>query len=250
MSQALAQADSRVGSVPAYRRLHHAFLAACIILAPLVMAGWFALCPQYGDPTCPNVSRSSDAVFAAFRAADPRLMQVFYILNLVIPYLYPISYIGLGLLAMRRSPWLATTGIACGWLGSIAWGFIADTMFTLKTAVLLGQDAPFALFAKAYFANPLILIVATGWVLGHWGGYVILGIALLRARVIPRWASWLIIVSGPVMGPLAYGANIGIIQVLGFILVFVGSIPAALAMLKLPEESESVSADANSTSAT
>jgi hypothetical protein len=33
---------------------------------------------------------------------------------LIIPYLYPLGYIGLGRLAMQRAPWLATIGIAFG----------------------------------------------------------------------------------------------------------------------------------------
>ena len=89
---------------PAYRRLHHAFFALCLLVAPLSLAGWFTLCPQ--------------------------------------------------------------------------------------------------------------------------------GIALLRARVIPRWAAWLIIISAPLMGPIAYGTRLGIFQDLGYVLVFIGSLPAALAMLR------------------
>jgi hypothetical protein len=38
------------------------------------------------------------------------------------------------------------------------------------------------------------------------------------------------------MGPLAYGTGQGLLQVLGYVLVFVGSVPAALAMLKLRDE--------------
>ena len=216
---------------PAYRKLHRVLLAACILLAPLALAGWFTLCPQYGDPTCPS-NPHPEAVFAAFRAANPALMQIFLLLNLIIPYLYPIGYIGLGLLTMKRSPWLSTIGIAFGWLGSIARGFIGDFIFTLNTAIQLGQDVSFAVLWKAYLSNPLILIVATGWVFGHWGGYLLLGIALWRAQIIPRWASFLIIVSGPLMGPIAYGTNLGILQVLGFVFVFIGSIPAALALLQ------------------
>lgn len=217
--------------LPTYVKLHRAFFAACIVLAPLTLAGWFTLCPQYGDPSCPS-NAHPDAAIAAFRTANPALMQVFYAINLIIPYLYPIGYIGLGLLAMKRSPWLATIGIAFGWLGSIAWGFISDTILTLKSAIQLGQDTSFLALEKAHFSDPLILIVATGWVLGHQGAYVLLGIALWRARVIPRWASLLIILSGPVMGPIAYGTNLGSVQVLGFVLVLIGSIPAAHAMLK------------------
>lgn len=75
-----------------------------------------------------------------------------------------------------------------------------------------------------------------GWVIGHLLGYVLLGIALLRARVIPRWAAWLIIVSALVMGPLSYGTGMGLLQVLGYVLVFIGSVPAAIAMLKRRDE--------------
>ena len=223
--------------VPSYRRLHRMFFAVCLLLTPFSLAGWFALCPQYGDPTCPS-NPHPEAVFAAFRATNPLLLHLFLYLTLIIPYLYPLGYIGLGLLAMQRSPWLATIGIAFGWLGSIAWGFIADGIFTLTTAIQLGQDASFAALEKAYFSNPLILVVAIGWVLGHWIGYVLLGSALWRARVIPRWASGLIIVSGPMMGPIAYGTNLGSVQVLGFVLVLIGSLPAAIAMLHCPNEAE------------
>jgi hypothetical protein len=224
-------------SGPAYRKFHRAFISACIVLAPLVLAGWFTLCPQYGDPTCPNTSYP-EAVFAAFRAANPVLLQIFLLLNLVIPYVYPISYIGLGMVSMRHSAWWSTIGIGFGWIGSIAWGFIADAIFTLNMNIRLGQDASFKVLQKAYISNPMILIVATGWVIGHWGAYVLLGIAHWRARVIPRWASFLIIISGPLMGPIAYGLtiasgiNLGILQVLGFAFVCIGSIPAALALLR------------------
>jgi hypothetical protein len=33
---------------------------------------------------------------------------------------------------------------------------------------------------------------------------------------------------------IAYGTGLGLLQVLGYVLVFVGSVPAALAMLKIP----------------
>ncbi len=216
---------------PIYRRLHRVFFALCVLVAPLLMVGWFTLCPQYGDPTCPS-SVHPDAALAAFRTANPALMHLFYGITLLIPYLYPLGYIGLGLVAMKQSPWLATLGIVFGWLGSIAWGFIADAMFLINSAIQLGQDTSFLALEKAHYADPLILIVATGWVLGHWGGYVLLGIALWRSRAIPRWAAFLIILSGPLMGPVAYGVNIGILQDLGFLLVFVASIPAARALLK------------------
>jgi len=69
-------------------------------------------------------------------------------------------------------------------------------------------------------------------------GYVLLGIALARARVIPLWAAWLLILSPLLMGPIAYGTGLGLLQVLGYVLVFIGSVPAALAMLRRSDEEE------------
>jgi hypothetical protein len=218
-------------AAPAYLRAQRAVLAACILLAPLALAGWFTLCPQYGDPACPN-NTDPYAVFAAFRAANPALLRAFWLVNLVVPYLYPLSYLGLGMVAMRRAPWWSTLGIASGWLGSIAWGFIADAMLQLGAALQIHQDAIYAAIVRAYFTNPLILSVAAGWVLGHLLAYVLLGIALLRARTVPAWAGWALIASAPLMGPLAYGLQIGLLQVLGYVLVFIGSIPAAWAMIR------------------
>ncbi len=216
---------------PAYRKFHRAFFAACIILAPLAMAGWFTLCPQYGNPACP----SQGTALQAFRAANPLLMQMFLLVTVIAPYVYPISYIGLGLLAFNRSPWLATIGVICGWAGSIPWGFIADQMFLLNEMARLGNDALFATLIQRYFSNWETFAVAAGWVIGHLLGYLLLGIALARARVIPLWAASLLVVAAPIMGPLAYGTHQGILQVLGFVMVFVGSIPAALAVFE-PEK--------------
>ena len=219
--------------LPVALKLLGVMLALCSVLAPLALAGWFALCPLYGDPGCPNGAQSQ-SVFIAFRAANPILLQLFLAINLIVPYLYPVSYLALGLLSLPRSPWLSIIGILFGWLGSIAWGFIADTMFQINTAAALGLDGPYTTLAKSYFSNPALLAVAAGWIFGHLLGYVFLGAALLRARALPAWAAWLIILSAPLMGPVAYGTRLGVLQVLGYGMMFLGSLPAAVALVKGP----------------
>ncbi len=221
---------------PAYRKLHRAFFAVCIVLAPLALILWFGLCPTgAGDSACPDQG-SSLAVFAAFRTMNPQLMQLFLFLSLILPYLYSLSYVGLGLLAMKRSPWLATLGIVCGFAAGVVWGVIADSMVTLDTMAQISLNPLFVTVEHHYYATWLILTFGAFWVIGHLLGYVLLGAALLRARAIPRWAGWLLIVSAPVMGPIAYGTNLGLLQILGFVLVFAASIPAALVMLKMRNE--------------
>ncbi len=219
-------------SVPIYRKLHHAFFAVCIFLAPLTLVAWFALCPiGANDAACPDQA-SSLAVYAAFRAMNPQLMQIFLFLSFVVPYVYTLSYIGLGLLAMKRSPWLATLGIACGFAAGIVWAAIADSINMLDSMAQISLNPLFVTVEHHYYSSWLILAFGTAWVIGHQLAYVLLGISLARARVIPLWAASLIVVAAPIMGPIAYGTHIGLLQVLGYVLVFVGSIPAALATLK------------------
>ncbi len=81
--------------------------------------------------------------------------------------------------------------------------------------------------------QPEFLLMAVGWFFGHMLGYILLGLALDRANAIPRWATWLMIVAVPVMGPLAYGSGQGSLQALGFVLIAVASVPAAVTLLRL-----------------
>ena len=229
-------------SEPAYHKLQRAFFAACLLLAPLTVSLSFATCPIYGNPNCPGTggTASTAAVGAAFREANPLWLQVFFCVTVLAIYLYPLSYVYLGRLAIKHSPWLALSGIVCGFIGSVIWGFLTDEFFWINMLAQLGLDAHFPQFQQAYTSNAWVYAVHAGWVIGHLLGYVLLGIALLRARTIPRWAAWLLIVSAPIMGPLSYGTGLGLLQVLGYGLVFIASVPAALAILKRSHESQGI----------
>ena len=67
---------------------------------------------------------------------------------------------------------------------------------------------------------------------GHLLAYILLGLAIARLAAVPSWSGWVMVAAGPLMGPIAYGTNQGYLQVLGFLLVFVASVPAAAATLR------------------
>lgn len=224
----IAQARSK----PAYRALQGVLLAACIVVAPLLMASWFALCPEYGNPGCPDTSNPLDNL-VAYRAANPALLHAFLAVNILVPYLFSLSYLALGIVAMRRSPWLATLGICWGWLGGAPWGLVTDRSFLLADLARLGNDGLAVGVIARLNAQPGFFLMAVGWFFGHMLGYIFLGLALGRARVVPRWAASLMVVAVPLMGPIAYGTGQGGLQVLGYLLIFVASVPAAIAMLGL-----------------
>src|SRR5258708_36358141 len=84
---------------------------------------------------------ASATVFAvAFRAAHPLLLQLFFVLTVISAYVYPLSYIGLGRLAMNRSPWLASIGIACGFVGCVIWSLFAGETFCFTRSTMYSFD--------------------------------------------------------------------------------------------------------------
>ena len=83
----------------------------------------------------------------------------------------------------------------------------------------------------------VIVFLQYSWVIGHLLGYVLLGIALGRSRAVPWWAACLIIAALPFQA-IAYIAHLGVFQLFSYLLIWVGSIPAALAMLKRTQGEE------------
>lgn len=220
---------------PAYRKFHRICLAACIILAPLIVFLGFAFDPTGGVPPAPA------GIFAAYQAASPLKIQLFLFFNAITPYVFPLSFIGLGLLAMRRSPWLATLGAICGLVGTLPFGFFIWPEALGDAMVKTGNSATFQTVWNGVASEGVIIFLQYSWVIGHLLGYVLLGTALARARAIPLWAASLIILGIPLQA-IAYMAHQGIFQLLSYALIFIGSIPAALAMLNRLQEKEALDA--------
>ena len=82
---ALSPTRQIAATEPVYRKLHRAFFALCIVLAPLTHSFWFSLCPQYGNPACLTAGNNLLGVLVAYRAANPLLIQIFLVINVVIP---------------------------------------------------------------------------------------------------------------------------------------------------------------------
>lgn len=236
---ALSKTQSNLQSAasePAYRKLHRACFAACIVLAPLVVFLGFAFDPTGGVPP------AASEIFAAYQAASSLKIQLFLFFNAVTPFFFPLSFIGLGLLAMKRSPWLATIGVACGLAGSLPFAFFVGPEALGDVMTKTGNSSAFVAVWNGLSSEGTLVFLQYSWVVGHLLGYVLLGIALGRARAVPLWATSLIIVGIPFQA-IAYVANQGIFQLLSYALIFLGSIPAALAMLKGSEKNTFALAD-------
>lgn len=105
-------------------------------------------------------------------------------------------------------------------------------IYYYDAAHLLNSADATSLLNSIYVHWQLYYIVAGGWVIGHLFGYVFLGVALLRSKTIPPWSSYILIFTPILIGPLAYGLNNGWLQVAGYILILIASIPVAIRMSK------------------
>jgi hypothetical protein len=192
----------------------------------------------------PNQRRTAWAasIFAQFQAASQWCIQLFLYLIAVTPFFFPLSFLALGLLTMRRSPTLATIGTAFGLIGSVPWGVFIAQEALVAVMAQQGNSAAFVSLWNSVSSEGAVILLQYSWVIGHLLGYLLLGIALMRARAIPRWAAWLFIISVPLQ-MIAYPTQQGIFQILGFVLVFLGSLPAAWVMLKPEAADDSLLAD-------
>jgi hypothetical protein len=119
--------------------------------------------------------------------------------------------------------------MAARFAGSIPWAWMTAGQASLTETFAGPPQPPVRRHRAPAHRQPGGAFFATAWVLGHLLGYLLLGIALVRAHTVPRWAAWLITASALLMGPIAYGT--GALQVAGYGLVLAGSIPAAIAIL-------------------
>lgn len=214
-----------VATVPTYRKVHHAFFAACIVLGPLLAVVGFAINPTIG------VTVGHDAIAASVAANDGA--NLFHVLvGVVGSMLMPFAFLGMALLAMRGAPWLATIGGAIGMVGWITMAvFVGQDSLTYEMGQL-GGSAQFVALWDQFNNNAVMSAYLYIFIIGHLLGPIILGIALGRARIIPLWAVIALVLSSSLQ-VIAFPTHIHSLLIASYSLLLLGAIPAARAMMKL-----------------
>ena len=103
----------------------------------------------------------------------------------------------------------------------------------------MGSDPLFNTIVQHFNDDGLMSYYNTAFLFGTILGPVLIGIALWRARVVPIWSAVLIIIGRLLVFsyPLVQSFIPAIyIQLISWLPLFIGSIPAALAMLKRRNE--------------
>jgi hypothetical protein len=216
-------ADCAISSALQARSVRHAVYAASIILAPIAVLGGSRLNPAIGG------IGAGAANVAANVAADPATNQLHVALYAVDTFLLPLSVLGLAGLALERSPWLATIGGGLGLIGWLPWSALVaqdDVTFQIGR---LGGDPGFVELWNRFTTDAVMGGLTLLYVIGHLVAYILLGIALGRARIIPLWAAWALVLTTPItIAAFALRAHVLLDVVAVFWLA--GSVPAAFAV--------------------
>ncbi|MES5816620.1 hypothetical protein [Streptomyces sp. RG80] len=205
-------------------RVGRVLLALSALLGPLMLA--------LAVGTLPYATDDSTKELVAAIADDRGMVQLSqwgWALGLIL--LVP-GTVGVGLLAMTRSPKLGLWGAAVFGTGLLAIATTPNldqvTLGGLEKGV--GQQALVRVtdgtYELAVNAVPTLYFVAA-----HVIGAILLGVALLRGRSVPAWAAWVLILSMP-LNVVGFVAGLMPVAVLSFVMLAVGFGAAGLVIAR------------------
>ena len=230
-------AQQSTQSPSTYRKVQRAFFAMCLILGPLLM-----ILSVFLNPDRTVDSNSGSAVIAARMAVGTGLSPVDFFIMVTEVFLLPFSALGMTVLAMRHSPWLASIGGFLSITGFIAFVVFVGQVVQSRLMAQMGGGQQLVTLWNQFNADPVISAYLYIFIIGNLIGPLLIGIGLGRTRQIPAWATWALILRAPIQ-VAGFPTHIGLsIEFVTFGLLLIGSIPIALALLKFSDEEAPVRA--------
>ncbi|MCW3844509.1 hypothetical protein ONA70_30940 [Micromonospora yasonensis] len=228
-SRSLDRTGSVPPALPGHQRLLRVVMAVAIVGGPP--------CYDLGGVLSPSIHESGQASIAASLAANPVTDTIHLVAFVLASYLLPIGAVGLAYLAYPRTPWLATVA---GLLAVVGW-LPFSGLTALDDLIRVMADMPnassYSDLLDRFSTDAVMTSYLLVYVVGHLVAYVLFGIALRRAGVIPRWAAWSMIASSPLtIIAFALPVNTRVTGAIALSLLVVGSIPAARAILAGPAD--------------
>ena len=218
----------------AFKVQRYAF-AACMLLTPLSVL-------LFVYSWSPDLLRTP---ILASTQVGPLRNALHFIGGVAASFFLPLGFLGMSLLGMRRAPWLATISATLSLLGWIPWGALIGIDVLGYDIFQVGSTPQLASLWTRFNYDPVMLVFLATYVVGGVASRVVIGNMLARLRLIPAWSAWSLALTGPlqilsfVPSPLLAIRNV--MGVLIFALWIIGTIPAALVMLKNREPFEHAS---------
>jgi hypothetical protein len=164
-------------------RLRRALLVTGIVGSPLLILTYWLTYPAYGELHANGVARAIAANPGMTRVAD-----VFGLAGTLLAVPWALAYVNLIGDRSRRLALLGAGLSALGWMALIG-------VFTIDAVAIELADHP-VLFARVYADG---FVVALNAIAGlHIVGAVVLGVAVTRSGLVPRWVGIALVVAAPV----------------------------------------------------
>lgn len=226
----VANQPQQKNAVPLIYRLQRLFFSACIVLGIVVTLILVATSPQYY-----SLQNGVPVMVATFATANTFMIQAHLLAGVFTVYLLPMSLLAMAWLAMRRTPWLASIVIVVVFISTFPLAaFSAQDALTYDLAHM-GSNPLFVTIAQQFNDDGVMSYYNALFILGTVLAPALIGIALWRARAVPIWAAVLITFSRLLvfLYPFLLGLPGIYIQLVSWVPLFIGSIPAAVAMAKV-----------------
>ena len=172
-----------------FRRLASVF---CLVVAPAVILGAFIIAPFGNDETGKEIVSAVSGNQWAYTVVPVAL-------TVGILLLIPAVVTAIGL-AAPRTPYLAYIGggMAVAGYASLLSTFTGPQVAMALSAAGVSPDQAAAVIDKLASGSVVFNLLTFVFVAGHILGTTILGVALIRARVVAIWAGATIVVSPPI----------------------------------------------------
>jgi hypothetical protein len=172
------------------RTLWRVLIAVTLPIGPILVLLVRGIMPYWTSDDIPTMVAKS--------VADPgTLTAMTWIGVFIVPPLVA-SLLAIGYVARRGAPVLATLGVTLSFVSYTIWFAGGNVDLTVAALNDKGFDATtITRVVDASVSHPAASLSTVVWVIGHIIGAVLLGIALLRSRVVPRWVAIAMIVSQP-----------------------------------------------------
>jgi hypothetical protein len=222
-----APVETRASTGPDLRRASRVLAAVLLPTGPAAVALLRFVLPYTTADDPATVVASIDAHQAATSAVV--WLGFLATLTLVPAVLFAGRAVG------RRSPRLAaaaTVLLALGYL-SLGWLNVVDA------AVLFGvrHDVSPDVLAELYGGmHPAQTVAEVLFVAGHVVGTILLGVGMLRGRVVPTWSAWVTIVAQPLHFVAAVIVGSPTLDLVAWGLNAVGFAALSVAILRLPDD--------------
>jgi hypothetical protein len=178
--------------------------------------------------TMPYNTLDSSRTMLAKVAAHPGREQLLLVLGTFGLTLCIPAYLAIARLTQRERPRLTTAALTLAVLGYVGGALALLTDQLLLSIAHVGLSAAPGLRLYDDVAGGFTASFGTwAFVFGHVVGTILLGVALVRSRAIPRWAGWAVLLSQPIHFVSAVVITSHPLDFAGWMLLAVGFLVAA-----------------------